>query len=174
MRNIDGLQPPQTQNGSNFAATILGLNSASDQHVLSGDINNSVGVIGLSQQRMSSSNRPVSRDSKVRNGQYPKNSNNPTYQQHRQQVNNFFQFTGGPQQSGTVANATSMLRKGNSNMTSNNFFPSHQLASQNSALLSQTTSSKQGIVTYAQRNSTKNGVTEGQKFDQQMTQNLLR
>ena len=65
LRKIEG-QQPISQNNSNFAATILGLPSASDQHVLSGEMNNSIGVIGLSQQRMSS-NRPVSRDSKVRN-----------------------------------------------------------------------------------------------------------
>lgn len=33
-------------NGSNFAATILGL--PADQHMLSGEMNNSIGVIGLS------------------------------------------------------------------------------------------------------------------------------
>ena len=70
MRQID-----ESQNATaGFAATILGLPSASDQHVLSGEMNNSIGVIGLSQQRMSS-NRPVSRDSKVRNAQFAKNNN---------------------------------------------------------------------------------------------------
>ena len=106
-------------------------------------MNNSIGVIGLSQQRMSS-NRPVSRDSKVRNTQFNKQGNQTQYQQHRQQVNNFFQFQGG-QPGNATANPKAMMRGGTGNMTSNNFFPSHQLASQNSALLSQTTSSKQAI-----------------------------
>ena len=45
MRQID-----ESQNATaGFAATILGLPSASDQHVLSGEMNNSIGVIGLSQ-----------------------------------------------------------------------------------------------------------------------------
>lgn len=48
LRKIDG-QQPNSQNNSNFAATILGLPSGSDQHVLSGEMNNSIGVIGLSQ-----------------------------------------------------------------------------------------------------------------------------
>ena len=43
MRKIDGQHP-----SNSFAATILGLPSGSDQHVLSGDMNNSIGVIGLS------------------------------------------------------------------------------------------------------------------------------
>ena len=67
------------------------------------------------------------------------------------------------------------MRGGTGNMTSNNFFPSHQLASQNSALLSQTTSSKQAIGSYANRNGKNNGQANAEgKFDQQMTQNLLR
>lgn len=56
-----------------FAATILGLPASSDQHVLSGDMNNSIGIIGLSQSRITN-NRPVSRDSKVRTAQFSKNN----------------------------------------------------------------------------------------------------
>lgn len=56
-----------------FAATILGLPASNDQHVLSGEMNNSIGVIGLSQSRIAH-NRPVSRDSKVRTAQFSKNT----------------------------------------------------------------------------------------------------
>lgn len=51
-------------------------------------------------------------------------------------------------------------------MTSNNFFPSHQLNSQNSALLSQTTSSKQAIGSYVNRNGAKNVPSDAKTFDQ--------
>ena len=41
LRNI------QDGQSSGFAAAILGLPSSTDQHVLSGEMNNSIGVIGL-------------------------------------------------------------------------------------------------------------------------------
>ena len=85
------------------------------------------------------------------------------------------------------------MHAGNPNMTTKNFFPSHhhqQLASQNSALLSQAASSKQAINSgqYRANMVLSSNTTQGtniniqqspevertKTFDKQMTQNLLR
>lgn len=133
MHNID------SQNGFTAPVFAHAPDPNQQKHILSGETNSSIGAIGISQQRIGS-NRPVSRDGKVRAAHIAKQGGQ--YSQHRQQVNNFFQF-GGPQ--GAHQTAKGMQNRTSTNMTSNNFFPQKQLASQNSGMLSQNASSRHAI-----------------------------